>query len=240
MDSKYKEHLVCFDAKIQFLTTEYPLTNEAIETYLIKEDIGEIVSVNSSSLFSHGGSYAQENAKNISFDKILKNIPDEFDDYAGYLWIELDKLNEFIKNNKKYIKQEIYTIAITSIENRSNEDQEIDKKYRKSYAENHERMSDFPPHWETRPEKISTDWTFLGYDIIDGAFGGELSGLTNCGYNKVDKKTIESNKWENDLNSYHLFNSIDIANEFRKFTNNRVNEHAPFYIFGIYLIERMS
>ena len=240
MNSKYKEHLVCFDAKIQFLTAEYPLTSDALKTYLIKENIDELISVGSASLFSHEGSYAQENAKNISYNTIEQNIPDEFDDYAGYLWIDLNKLNNFIKKNKKHIKQKIYTVAITSIENLSSEDQDEDRKYREICDEDYIRMSDFPPSWKTKPEKISPNWTFLGYDVVEGEFGGVISGLTNCGYTKDEKKIIKNNGWENDLNSYHLLNSIEVANEFRKFTNKRVSEHAPFYVFGIYLIERIS
>ena len=240
MNNNYKEHLVCFDAKIQFLTAKYPLTNDALKTYLIKEDVNEIVSVGSSSLFDHGGSHSQENAKNSSYEQIFKYIPDEFEDYSGYLWINLDKLNKFIESNKSDIKQNIYTVAITSIENLSNDDQKEDRKYRKSYAEDHMAMSDFPPHWKLNPAEISTNWKLLGYDVVDGAFGGELSGLTNCGYSGDARAIIEKHNWENEINSYHLFNSLKVADEFRKYTNSRVTEHAPFYVFGIYLIEKIS
>lgn len=240
VNNNYKEHLICFDAKIQYLTSDYPLTAYSLKTFLIKKQINEIVSVENASLFDPKGSYAQENAVNTSYEKIEKNIPDEFDDYSGYLWINLDKLNKFIENNKGNIKQNIYTVAITSIENLSSEDQEEDEKYRKIYSENHMAMSDFPPHWSTNPAKISKNWKLLGYDVVEGEFGGMLSGLTNCGYNNDEKETINKHNWENEINSYHLFNSLEVANEFRKHTNSRVTEHAPFYVFGIYLIEHIK
>ena len=195
MSKNYKEHLICFDAKIQYLTSDYPLTAYSLKTFLIKKEINEIVSVENASLFSHEGSHAQEKAVNTSYEKIEKNIPEEFDDYSGYLWIDLDKLNKFITDNKNNIKQSIYTVAISCIENLSSQDQEEDRKYRKTYAEDHIAMSDFPPHWNTNPSKVSTNWKLLGYDVVDGAFGGELSGLTNCGYSNDEKEIIKRRNW---------------------------------------------
>lgn len=80
-----------------------------------------------------------------------------------------------------------------------------------------------------RPNNIKEDWKLLGYDVADKYL---LSGLMNCGY----KKEGDYNKFKNSLNEYHLFNSINDAKEFKRSTNARVPEHAPFFVYGLWLI----
>jgi len=73
---------------------------------------------------------------------------------------------------------------------------------------------------------------FIGYDVADRFL---LSGLMNCGYNESDRATLEQN-WGEHLNIYHLFTDYDLANEFKQLTNHEVEEHAPFFVYGLYLI----
>ncbi|WP_133511282.1 hypothetical protein [Candidatus Thiosymbion oneisti] len=78
------------------------------------------------------------------------------------------------------------------------------------------------------------NWSFLGYDIAD-RYG--LSGLTNCGFDPNIENVGELRlRWAVHLNEHHLFDDIDRAVEFKDWSNIRVREHAPFFVYGIWLI----
>lgn len=79
----------------------------------------------------------------------------------------------------------------------------------------------------------SQQWTLLGYDISDAS---GLSGLSNCGY-ATDEVPALRERWGTHLNAYHLFSDVDQAIEFKKLSDNRVREHAPFFVYGLYLVE---
>ncbi len=79
-------------------------------------------------------------------------------------------------------------------------------------------------------------WAFLGYDVCDKWL---LSGLSNCGYgtNEAEIQLLRDT-YASDLNEHHLFDSIELATEFRRLSDERVQEHAPFFVFGIWLINK--
>lgn len=74
------------------------------------------------------------------------------------------------------------------------------------------------------------DWVFLGYDISDMAF---LSGLSNCGYKPEEIQSLRK-RWGQHINSFNLFTDPSQAFEFKKFSDKRVVEHAPFFVYGLY------
>lgn len=86
----------------------------------------------------------------------------------------------------------------------------------------------------TNSEAVSPkgDWQFLGYDVADSAF---TSGLSNCGYINGEVKYAD-----HELNDYHLFASIEAAFRFKEYSDQRVKEHAPFYVYGLYRIRGNS
>ncbi len=96
-------------------------------------------------------------------------------------------------------------------------------------------------NWRLRAAKIrpaidDTSWELLGYDIADEWL---LSGLTNCGFDKMTEDVEAIRKKYNPLlNAYHLFDSIEPATEFQMFSDERAPEHAPFFVFGIWLIKK--
>jgi hypothetical protein len=83
------------------------------------------------------------------------------------------------------------------------------------------------------PDKIDPAWTFVGYDIADRYL---TSGLSNCGYSlsEIERVRVE---WKDEVNEFGLLKSVNPALRFREFTDKRVTQHAPFYIFGVYLID---
>ena len=84
----------------------------------------------------------------------------------------------------------------------------------------------------TNPAARPPDWRFLGYDVSDGSL---LSGLSNCGYSNDETGSLRA-RWRGRLNAWHLFNDVTDAFSFRGLANDRVPEHAPFFVFGIHLI----
>jgi hypothetical protein len=77
-------------------------------------------------------------------------------------------------------------------------------------------------------ETSPMEWLALGYDIADGDF---VSGLTNCGYN--EKERTELSRWATELNEFGLFVDFNAADDFRRATDRRVPEHAPFFVYRL-------
>jgi hypothetical protein len=80
----------------------------------------------------------------------------------------------------------------------------------------------------------SEHWALLGYDVSDHSL---LSGLSNCGYWE-DEKSEYTQRWGKHLNHYHLFSEVEPAVEFKEVSDRRVPEHAPFFVYGLYLIAK--
>jgi hypothetical protein len=78
----------------------------------------------------------------------------------------------------------------------------------------------------------NNEWQFLGYDIADSAF---TSGLSNCGYINGEQKYTSQG-----LNEHHLFINVEDALRFKEYSDRRVKEHAPFYVYGLYLISECN
>jgi hypothetical protein len=88
----------------------------------------------------------------------------------------------------------------------------------------------------TVPPAREASWRLLGYDIADGGF---ISGLTNCGYTGAGVQELRG-QWAGHLNEHHLFGALEQALAFRALTERRVPEHAPFFVFGLWLIEAVG
>jgi len=87
--------------------------------------------------------------------------------------------------------------------------------------------------WHERVLRVSppTDGLsldFLGYDVADWFL---LSGLMNCALDQ----SLPS-LWIARLNGYHLFETSEDADDFRRLVNRLVPEHAPFFVYGLSLV----
>jgi len=95
--------------------------------------------------------------------------------------------------------------------------------------------------WYARASNINPSlrdpaWAFLGYDVSDQWL---LSGLSNCGYGTNESEIqIFRETYASSLNEHHLFDSIKPAVDFMRFSDERVRAHAPFFVFGIWLIKK--
>jgi hypothetical protein len=79
---------------------------------------------------------------------------------------------------------------------------------------------------------VGTRWRFLGYDIADA---GDISGLSNCGFEGRELERLRPT-WAPRLNGHGLFSEISDAVSFRSATDQRVREHAPFQVYGIWMV----
>lgn len=79
--------------------------------------------------------------------------------------------------------------------------------------------------------KVLPEWTFLGFDVTDGS----ISGLCNCGYHEPELAILRPT-WASRLNEHGLFSEMADALAFRKLTDERVTEHAPFYVYGMWIV----
>lgn len=86
------------------------------------------------------------------------------------------------------------------------------------------------------PSTVDGGWSHLGYDVSDE---GLLSGLSNCGYGDGEVSALRA-EWGPDLNDHHLFRDAARALKFRTITDERVPEHAPFFVYGLYEVRRAS
>jgi hypothetical protein len=84
-------------------------------------------------------------------------------------------------------------------------------------------------------DTVDARWTFLGYDVAD--LGGSISGLMNCGFlpGQEDVEALRA-VWGPKLNARHLFDDVADAVAFKDFSNQRVPEHRPFFVNGLWLL----
>lgn len=71
--------------------------------------------------------------------------------------------------------------------------------------------------------------TLAGYDVADYFL---LSGLTNCG----SPHWANPEEWSPRLNQYHLFQDAATAVDFKAEADKHVPEHAPFFVFALWLL----
>lgn len=96
----------------------------------------------------------------------------------------------------------------------------------------------FELSWRERVPKINPPSLqeikaeFVGYDIADYYL---LSGLMNCAFTEEELRGAAH--WTPHLNPRHLFEAHEPAMAFKRETDARVPQHAPFFVFGVWLLE---
>ncbi|MCC6144727.1 MAG: hypothetical protein IT368_13050 [Candidatus Hydrogenedentes bacterium] len=71
---------------------------------------------------------------------------------------------------------------------------------------------------------------FVGLDVADS---GLLSGLSSCG----EVQTAAKGSYGKHLNQWHLFEDLGPAQAFCMFADTFVPEHAPFFVYGLWVCE---
>lgn len=132
------------------------------------------------------------------------------------VWDDLDGLRDFVARRWPPPVPPHAIVAVTWVSDRGFAEARATGPYREP----------------TKRVATSGAWSLLGFDVADGSL---LSGLMNCGYAADEVGALRA-RWEPRLNDRHLFSSIGDALAFRDVTDGRVPEHAPFFVYGLYLI----
>lgn len=88
--------------------------------------------------------------------------------------------------------------------------------------------------WQIAAESLNegdaapSEWLTVGFDVADADF---ISGLMNCGYNEKEREELR--RWAKELNDYGLLADFEAADDFRRMTDRRVPEHAPFFVYRL-------
>jgi len=90
-----------------------------------------------------------------------------------------------------------------------------------------------------KPDHRTGEWALVGFDVADRWM---LSALTNCGFVVgLDDADAMRRKWAPHLNKFHLFTTIEPALSFKQVSDERLkNSHAPFVVFGIWVVKATS
>ncbi len=217
------ERLLGFDARKKWLDPKLHWGKKRRDRFLLRMDADPVLSTDELVWPSVFNSHQLPLASEAQLEElglagpqrpswIGPNIP---------LWEDLDRLKTLLFAADLEIRRPYWIIAITCLA-------QPDVVSRIIYG---------PYFEETNPGKLSQSWTLLGYDVSDGSL---ISGLTNCGYTEDDRQRQSLRLLSAELNQYHLFDSLQPADEFRKLTDKRVKEHAPFLIYGLYLVMEES
>ncbi|MBL1149691.1 MAG: hypothetical protein D8M53_05735 [Armatimonadetes bacterium] len=76
----------------------------------------------------------------------------------------------------------------------------------------------------------SVEFSMLGFDVADEWL---LSGLMNCGYINAERADL-AKEFGSHLNKWHLFHDLNAAHAFQTITDQRVPEHAPFFVYALW------
>jgi hypothetical protein len=141
-----------------------------------------------------------------SFPPLIDTDPD----CEGGLWLNLAKMRKCLAENERLA-------VIVSVE---------------LLAPVGASVAEYPSsliYTETDPRSLPVKSTLLGYDVADAGF---WSGLSNCGYSGEERTKLRP-QWRDRINDFGLLKSEPDAVEFRKLSDARVPEHAPFWVYKL-------
>jgi hypothetical protein len=151
------------------------------------------------------------------WDSIFHVLGVSIPDWVGprQVWNNFEMLNNFIEENQ--VNSSYWLVGITQ------------------WMTEFEKTA-FEDLYQIKLSVRSKDWKLLGFDVADYFL---LSGLMNAGYSAQERKILRQ-LWAKYLNQYGLFEDFDTALKFKFLTDQRVKEHSPFYVYGMYLIDKLS
>lgn len=136
------------------------------------------------------------------------------------LWENLEDLEKFLAKCRRLAMRPYWVIAIARARNTMGE----------RAAQN--QLPNLCFQYEgVDPAAPQASWEFLGYDVSDYF---QLSGLMNCGY--CGDGDSRGGYFAGKLSAFHLFDSFADADQCRQWMDERVGEHAPFFVYALFKI----
>jgi len=213
------ERIIGFDARKLGLDFTSYWDSVRRSTYLFREDVHSLRSTDHMVWPSVLNSDRSIGVQLRPEEEVALSGIDHPDSWIGLnepCWSNLNELKAYLGQHSKRIYKPYALVGITCV----------------APKELHDWKSSFPYTDTVEPNQVESDWQFLGYDISDAM----LSGLSNCGFLDPNEMKESRKEWSSHINDYHLFDNLELAEKFREYTNARVPEHSPFFIYGLYVI----
>lgn len=215
--------LLGFDARENWCEFHSSWSQERKDAYLLRHDIAKPLSTDVMvwpSVFDTGKKVIMRNTE-VPFGQEYLNLP-EWIGPNKPLWSNVNHLRRYLSEHLIHNPKSCWIIAIAFIGENTAAD---------------ETEGSWLHYDTTEPRDIDGVWMMLGYDVSDGTL---LSGLSNCGYDpNIDDVNLLRNQWSQYINKYHLIEEVDHAFSFKHLSDQRVSEHAPFGVYGIWLVEKL-
>jgi hypothetical protein len=204
-----------FDARETWLKSEEVWNENRKSQYLIRLDVTKPLSVDP-----------------IVWQPVFDFFPDLRPGFVGpflNFWQNLGDLKTCVTTKPELKNKQFDIIACSLVLDTCSENElvEWDTRLRGIYPDGTPGNSE-----PTDPNEPSDTWKSIGYDIADGAC---ISGLSNCGFSSGSADLSLKKRWARHLSKIHLFNDLSQANDYKTFTNERVPEHAPFFVYQLWL-----
>ncbi len=139
------------------------------------------------------------------------SLIDSDPDCSGGLWLSLDRM-------KRRLYERARPAMLLAVE---------------LFAPAETTVREFPSsliYSQLDPLILPTGSLLLGYDVADAGF---CSGLSNCGYSDEETRTPRP-EWAKRINDFGLLRTQEGAVAFIEISNQRVPEHAPFWVYGLH------
>jgi hypothetical protein len=211
MTKRFNELLLGFDAREMWLKFSEDWSEERQRRFLLRRDIIKPLST------WHG-------VWQSVFDAQTSVQRPEWGGLIMGLWDKLAALQEYLETVWSASTHPYWLIAVTL---------HREERQRESLVERYARSA------EIIPALRDPAWGLLGYDVCDEWL---LSGLTDLAWGDGSLEEVQaiSQKYLPSLNAYHLFTSVDSAAEFIPLAEEGARAHAPFFVFGLWLIKKQA
>lgn len=213
------ERIIGFEARKLGLNFTSYWDSARRSTYLFREDVGSLRSTDHwvwPSVFDSDRSIGVQLRPEEEDALSGIDLPDSWIGPNEPCWSNLNELKAYLNQHEQSVYKPYALVGVTCVASKAL----------------HDWKSRFPYTDTVEPNQVESDWKFLGYDISDAM----LSGLSNCGFLDPSEMKESRKEWSSHINDYHLFENLELAERFREYTNGRVPEHSPFFIYGLYVI----
>jgi hypothetical protein len=211
MTRRFNELLLGFDAREMWLGFSEDWPEERQRRFLLRRDIIKPLSADTVTWRS-------------VFDAQTSVQPPVWEHLIMGLWNNLATLQEYLDTGWSASTHPYWLIAVTL------------------HREGHERESMVERNaksLEIIPALRDPAWEFLGYDVCDEWL---LSGLTDLAWGDGSPEEVQAirQQYVPSLNEYNLFTSVDSAAAFIPLAEEGAPPHAPFFVFGLWLIKKQE